>query len=461
MRVRWLKLFSYGLVFVIFMAALAPLLCGYWLQQRIADDVSTLHRTLSEHLLQHIRIESLDYQRGWFSSEYTMRIGWQGEDQSLVLHHHLMHGPLPWVQLKQGKLQPLFAAVLSRLDFSQAEWPFVMPELKFTSIVDFAGNADINWRFLGYRNEHVQGHLDVASSQGQLHFAKSEKRLYGELSVPDLRLALKSGQGQDQRWSLSGLNVNFDFSRGDAVLPVGALSVELQAGRAQQGKQNYLLTGLKQKIQLSEFDRLSNIQYLLEADSLKTPGWDVKQLGLDSILRGISEAVLTALRPEQTPTRLAELITGLEQQIKQRTPALLSGTEFEIAHFEAELPEGRSEGFLRTQVPELESVATMAPKDLLKAVDMSAELSLPQSMLHKILADSGVQEKFELSEKYRYLVRRLSEEQRNSLAKEAVSQQLSVVVAQGLVRQDQGNYWSSVELKEGELSFNGHKVHGF
>lgn len=461
MNIHGLRLLSYSLVLTLFVVALAPLLCGYWLQQRIANDVLALHHNLNEYHLQHIRIESLDYQRGWFSSEYKMRIGWRGQDQSLVLHHQLMHGPLPWSQLKQGKFHPLFTAGLSRLDFSQAQWPFVMPELKFTSIVDFAGNVDINWRFLGYRNEHVEGHLDVASSRGQLHFAKSEKRIHGALSVPDLRLALKDRQGLDQRGSLSGLKVRFDFSRGDAVLPVGALLVRLQQGRIQQGKKDYLLAGLQQKIQLSEFDRRSNIQYLLEAESLKTPRWDLKKLGLDSILRGVSEAVLTVLRPEQSPASLVELMAGLEQQVRQRTPALLSGTEFEIAHFEAQLPEGRSEGFLRTQVPELTEVAAMAPKDLLKAVDMSAELSLPQVLLHNILADSGIQDKFQLSEKYRHLKRRLPEEQLNFLAKEAASQQLSVVVAQGLLRQDQGNYWSSVELKQGQLFFNGHKVHGF
>ena len=457
MNSRWPKLFGYAVLLSVVAAALAPLLSGYWLQQRIANDVIALHDRLNDYQLQGIRIESLDYQRGWLSSEYTMRIGWQGQDQSLILHHHLMHGPLPWTQLKQGKFQPLFAAGRSRLDFSQAQWPFVMPELTFTSVVDFAGNVDIDWRFLGYRNEHADGRLDVASSGGQLHFVQSEKRIYGALDVPDLRLALQN----DQRWSVSGLAVDFDFSRGDAVLPVGALSMQLLSARTQKAKQNFLLTGLKQKIQLSEFDRLSNIQYLLEAERVKTPSFALNKLGLDSILRGINEAILTALKPEQAPASLAELVLGLEQQIKQRTPALLSGTEFEIAHFEAQLAEGRSEGFLRTQVPQLKEVAGMAPRDLLKAVDMSAELSLPQGLLHNILADSGVQDKFQLSKKYRHLKRKLPEEQLNALAKDAASQQLSVVVAQGLVRKDQGNYWSSVELKQGELSFNGHKVHGF
>ena len=457
MSIRWPKLFSYGVLLSAVVATVAPLLCGYWLQQRITQDVSALHDSLNNYQLQHIRIEPIHYQRGWFSSEYTMRIGWQGQDQSLILHHKLMHGPLPWTQLKQGNFQPLFVSGLSRLDFSQAQWPFVMPELKFASVVDFAGNIDIDWRFLGYRNEHVEGRLDVASSEGELYFAQSEKRIYGALKVPDLRLALKN----TQRWSVSGLAVGFDFSRGDAVLPLGALSIELLSARIQQAKQDFLLTGLKQKIQLSEFDRLSNIQYLLEAESVKTPSLDLKQLRLDSILRGINEAILTALKPEQAPTSLAELILGLEQQVKQRAPVLLSGTEFEIAHFEANLPEGRSEGFLRTQVPELKGVAEMAPRDLLKAVNMSAELSLPQGLLHNILANSGVQDKFQLSKKYLHLKRKLPEEQLNALAQDAASQQLSVVVAQGLVRKNQGTYWSSVELKQGELSFNGHKVHGF
>lgn len=457
MNIRWLKLLAYSLVLIVLVLGLSPMLCGYWLHQRINNDVLALHGSLDRYQLQHIRIESLDYKRGWFSSEYTMRIGWQGQDQSLLLHHQLMHGPLPWSQLKQAKLQPMFATGLSRLDFSQAQWPFVMPELKFTSVVDFAGNVDIDWRFLGYRNEHEEGRLDAASSEGQLHFAQSEKRIYGAVAIPDLRLALKN----TQRWSISDLKVSFDFSRGDAVLPVGTLLVELQAGRAQQGKQDYLLRGLSQKIQLSEFDRLSNIQYFVKADSLKSPSWDLKELGLDSILRGISESGVTALRPEQAPQSLADFMLGLERQIKLRAPALLSGTEFEIAHFEALLPEGRSEGFLRTQVPELQAVAEMKPSDLLKAVDMSAELSLPQALLHSILADSGIQGKFQLSEKYRYLKKRLPEAQLNSLAEDAANQQLRVVVAQGLVRQDRGNYWSSIELKQGELSFNGHKVHGF
>ncbi len=448
---------------------LAPALCGYALQRHINTQEQALRAWLHEHNLQQIQIESSTFQRGWFSSRYAMRIGWQGQEQRFLLNHQIAHGPWSWQRIRRGQWQPQWAQLHSRLDFSRAQWAFVMPELTFDSVIDFAGNVDVAWRFLGYRNQHQQGRLDVASSQGQWHYAKSEKRLYGQWQVPDVRLNL-DGQTAG-KWTLSGLDIHFDFSRGDSVLPVGELHMALQAARMQQGSHDYRVRGLAQKLQLSEFDRLSNVQWLLTAEHLQSPQWALQNLHWDSILRGISSLGLTVLKPDQPPRSLSALLDGIAAQVVTRTPELLSGTEFELAHVELTTAEGKSQGFLRTQVPALEKVAEMTPADLLKSVDLSAEISVPQAILHRVLADASVRDKFRLSDKYDYLKQRLpqrpldreprDQQQWDSLAADAVSQQLRVVLAQGLLHQEQGQYWCQIELKQGKLAFNGNPVHGF
>lgn len=433
---------------------IAPALCGLWLQGRITNDLTQLNTWLQRQNLQHIRVELTDSQWGWFSSDYEIELAWGSEN--LLLFHTMYHGPLPSLQRLEADWQPRLALGETRLDFSRAEWPFVMPELHFSSVIDFAGNADMEWRFLGYRNEHERGYLDIASSSGELHYYPAAKRLSGHLDVPDLRLGLES-----QHWNIAGMKTEFDFSRGDSVLPVGALQLDIQQGRIQLGETTYRFDDVEQSWQMSEFDRLSNIQWVLRAGYLSNDKVTLQSASWDSILRGISEISLTVLRPEQSPPNLPELFAMQLQQIKSRAAQLLSGTEFEIAHFETQTDDGQAQGFMRMQVPALEAVNSMPPRALLKTMDVSAEVSVPQQALQSILANTAIQKKFELSEKYRYLKRKLPAEELNQLAESAALQQLRIVVAQGLLHQDSDRYWSSIQLKEGRLSFNGHPVHGF
>lgn len=442
--------------FLLLVLLIAPALCGVWLQQQIQLENQSVQRWLAEQNLQQISTEILDYQRGWFSSDIRMRIGWKGRSQHFELRHRLSHGPLPWTRVEKKQFKPQLFSGRSILDFSQADWPLVMPELVFASAADFAGNINLNWRFLGYRNEHGEGYLDAANSYGNMQYTRSAKRWMGELSVPDLRW----GVGE-KKWQLSGVNLSFDVNRGDSVLPLGYVNMTAEAARWQQDKARYRVERLQQKWQLSEFDRLSNVQWVLEANNFESPNMMLESVSWDSILRGISEESLTALKLERSPNSLADYWELAQAHLHQRAPAILSGTEFEIAHLAAQTHQGYIQGFLRTKVPALEDVSTMATKDLLKTVNLIAEMSIPEPVLQSILSDSGLQAQLKTSQKYRYLKRKLPESEWQELTQGAAEQQFRVVVAQGLFQHNQGQYWSSIELKEGQLSFNGHNVHGF
>ena len=136
--------------FVVLLLFIAPAVCGMWLEQRMQDLQTDTESWLVTQGLGGVDVQLLGYRRGWFQSNVSMRIGWEGQPEYFELNNIISHGPFPFQLLEQQRWFPQLAAGRSVLDFSQAQWPLVMPELVFTSVVDFAGNSEVDWRFLGY-----------------------------------------------------------------------------------------------------------------------------------------------------------------------------------------------------------------------------------------------------------------------------------------------------------------------
>lgn len=455
-KAGWTRFLALLLTLSLAAVLLLPWLCGQWIQQRLLADAERMRQWLDAHGFSNLDIRVIEARQYWLSSDYSLRFSWRGSDRSIDLHNTISHGPFPWAMLRDGQAQPHLAQIQSRLDFQESGLPFVMPELQFAQTVDFAGNFHLDWRFLGYLNQHSEGKLDVASSHGELHYSRTERRLHGVFDVPDMRLSLP-----EYKLQLTEFSFTFDISQGDSVLPVGESVLQLSGGRLQHQSGDYRMGAVRQQVLLSEFDGLSNIQLVLFADNLSSPELVITQNEWDVILRGISESSLAALIPEKAFESLQHSLPAMWEQAVARAPQLLSGTEFEVAHFFSRTPQGPVQGFLRTDVPPIEAVVEAKPIDLLQQVDLAAELSLPKTMLRDFLAHSAVQSKFRLSEKYRHLKRRVPEEELRALEAKVVDQQLNVILMQGLLREQQGQYWTAIELRQGQLYFNGHLVHGF
>ncbi len=265
---------------------------GKQLENRLAEMVSEANAQIKRNAPEaNINVSAQDYQRGLFSSHFTLNIKpvdgvtntWLKPGQSIVLQETVDHGPFPLAQLKSFSLTPAMASVHTQLvnndvtkalfDVAKGESPFIAE-----TRIGYSGDtrSDITLRPL---NSEKDGEK-VAFSGGQFRFSADKDgnalSLSGEAQSGLVDTVNEYGQRVQLAFNqlkADGASeiASFDERIGNQKLSLDKLSISVE------NKELALLEGMNLTAKSAIADDKKNINSQLDytLNSLKVQGQDL------------------------------------------------------------------------------------------------------------------------------------------------------------------------------------------
>jgi len=372
------------------LGALAVLLLGalalpYWGGSEAEAAFSEMGSTLAKVSGGHARAES-EFERGWLSSRAVTRVV-IGEDETVLeLQHDIIHGPLPWGLLAEGRIptELVQGIVTTRWVLPAAD--AVLAEAR--TQIGFGGRTRVAFESPDYQQE--QPPIRWGGASGTLLSPSPDfSEVTGLLEAPMLGLAAPAGsQGPslEVRDIVLAIDTQGEVGPGFAI---GSISLSVGHAEVRGGDETLSATNL-QWAQSGAFDddagtytlTLSGSldQVLLGAERRYGPG------ALEFVIRNLDPEAIGAIADAQTAGAtpgsadpVPELDLALVTRMLERSP------EIEIAHLELEGPDGTLHATGKVGIDGESPQVAMGPMMAALAVEADADIFVPSRLLHRIL----------------------------------------------------------------------------
>jgi uncharacterized protein YdgA (DUF945 family) len=419
-----------------------------------------------------VRIEILEYRRGWLRSEARIRVvlesleaaaAAQGETRlagwsRLLQTDRIHHGPLPLVgaALGLGGYRPALAVIDSAvgLEADASEGAEPTPFLKARTVLGFRGTA-----VSALRSDPVEAAVPLGTVRwegmsGAIEWP-GDARAAGTLESPGFSLA---AEGTDVR--LQAIEASFDLHRGVEGLVLGDYSVSAgrMAGSWAEGG-SFSLDGLTAETSAFAAGEVVHGSTSLAVEAIAAGGETFGPASLDLAVRNLdarSVARWQALGGEMQ--RLAEdpeaLTALLEREGRALAPALLSRSpEVEITALRFRGPDGEVSARAGLSFDGVGPVDLDAPRTLLPRIRAQAEAKVPAALALRLALPQGERQVAAQEAAGRW--RAQSPEERAQRVEKTAAQLLAGLVAQGLLEFDGGYYAVAARWAEGGLAVNG------
>jgi hypothetical protein len=382
----------------------------------------------------------------------------------MVLHHVVSHGPYPpsWLRSEDFDGAPILAHVVTsptlEIETAEALEEIVLP-LAFESRFTRADGGMIRLRPDPARTDFEDPELDGdwTELEARLDFAYDGARFDGLLEVPRIVF-----DGEAGSLRIADLFYRFAYERvgealaqplyvGGSQLRLGALVVEAEGERFEL-----------RDLEIEDTSDVADESWSLQVrGSLDRVGGDETRLGsaeLDYRMAGL------ALEPL---AELAALVANLEDEgvdaaaVKAEAMGALgalwprfmaAGPELEVRRFRLFTPDGEIRMALRVAVDASEPALLKHPLMTLPALEVDAELALPEKLVeHRLAASSPSLENPPTG---------LSGPDGPAwfAAAATANRSLEDWLARGLVERHGGSYVLSVRMRRGALRLNGRVV---
>ncbi len=419
-----------------------------------------------------IRIEVVEYRRGWFRSEAEIRVVLESletaaagqEEPGLARWSRLLqtdrihHGPLPLVGAALGLpgFRPALAVVDSAvgLEADASEGAEPAPFLRARTVLGFRGTAVSALRSDPVEAAVPQGTVRWEGMRGTIEWP-GDARATGTMESPGFYL---SGEGMDVR--LQALMASFDLHRGVEGLVLGDYSVSVQrmAGSSADGE-SFSLDGITARTSAFAAGEVVHGSTSLAVEEILAGGETFGPASLELAVRNLdarSVARWQALGSEiqglaEDPEGLAAL---LEREGRALAPALLARSpEVELTSLRFRGPEGEVSARAGLSFDGGAPVDLDAPRTLLPRIRAEAEAKLPAGLALRLARPQG--ERQVAAQEAAGRLRVEGPEDRAQRVEAAASQLLAGLVAQGLLEFDGGYYAVAANWAEGRLAVNG------
>lgn len=259
MRVRLLmrRRITIGVALVLLLLVLAPWATGIWFEQ-------SYRRMISSYNLQgDVHVQIVEYHRSWLRSEALILIkikspeirellqafGASGSIYELILEQKIQHGPFIYNKAKLPSFIGL-VAIKNTLHISPDIQAIFMPQKKKLSIltnedlVSFAGNYFKHFEIEQVQVSNASNNIIMQIGQGilgNIWLLSKPNRILGDVALNNFVL-----KDQENKISMSNLEINFDQQQAPSNLWVGKMSLKFPE-----------MTWIKsndQKVSISDFD---------------------------------------------------------------------------------------------------------------------------------------------------------------------------------------------------------------
>ncbi|VAW60228.1 hypothetical protein MNBD_GAMMA11-2758 [hydrothermal vent metagenome] len=457
-RISILEILLWIFVLILILLSFTPFALGF----KIKADYTRLVTDMAEIL--QVDLQILNYEQGLFSSEATLAIKLPDKQISIKFKEEIVHGPIYFGVLSQGR-SPLVAAVVKgQIDISAEKQVMVQKvfvnkvPLVYQHIIDFAGDVEtqayipsVNTSF-----NDDEGTVSVQSSGMVIneHFSAASRQLSGDAKIPTLKIKTPT-----YSINVDGINLSFSGGIGKNQIVIGDSVISLNLFDIVSGAEQFTLRDFTIRSITSETGNLISSGSNISALEVFASNQKFGPIKLDLNLNGVSAQGLNQLQVIQDEVaemkekglpeeQINSMMTG---QIMGVIPELIRQAEVKIDPLSISSELGKLEANMDFALQGIDADTPADPMFLLGAVSMDLNVSIDEPLLKQFvtwqLKSSDQASAYQGSEQSRAVEAGIPLNQK-------VTENIQGMVDENWLKKSRGVYTSKISMHQGELLIN-------
>jgi len=457
-RISGIEIILWLIAVTLVVVSLSPFALGF----KIKSDYVALVNEFSE--LTGLDIKLVEYDQGFFSSSASLLIKIPDVPEQLQFKEKIIHGPIYFGLIGQGKSPLVVAVINGQLAVSASQKALVNKifgsknPLVYQSIINFSGemNAQIYVPSVNARFEDEDGPVHIQSSgviMSETYFINSGQ-FKGELKMPAFKMksGLLSVNAESVSMSFSGAIGGNDILLGDSVLAMNLLDID-------SGDEQYAVRDLVLSSTTSEVAGLINSNTRINARELLASNQKFGPLTLNASVNGLNADSLNKIQNIQnevdeklqqgvSPEETNAMLTG---QIMGIMPDLIKQLEVIIEPLSINSELGKLEADLDFT---LDGIGTDTPADpmfLLSAISLNLNVSVDEALLKQFISwelENNLQADTALgSNKNKQVESSIPMNQK-------VTENIQGMLDENWLVMNEGVYLTKITMQQGELLIN-------
>lgn len=415
-----------------------------------------------------IKLTTVRYQRGLFSSQVTTAVrasAEDGTDLSFAIHQQVYHGPLPFAG--GGMLRLGMGTVRTTLDLQSSAWTRQLGKwygnqepIVALSQIDFAGDSTTTITMPPLRLENTEDlqKLDYAGLQGNLRIAAQGAEVQGNFQVASLEITGKPQEGatSGDLVELRDLQANINQRQGAFGLLFGESTFNLAKLHIQDpGQAPFSISALKVSGALTQQSpQLVAAEFRATAAQVSAE----QQQGSANLLialRNLDGATVAQLQKwQEKMTSAADGGQNVDEGVALLKALLTSKPQFSV-DAQATTQEGASQVQITLNFQDFDSANVLQnPMTLLGGLETgSADFAAPKTLVEQILVNQTLEQLTASADGQGTDAQALETQ-----AAAQVDQEIKQWLAAGFIKFDANRYVSNVRFADGKLAVNGQNI---
>ncbi len=455
-RISIAEIILWILVVLLILISLTPFALGY----KVKSDYAQLIDEFAQVLQVELQIEH--YDQGFYSSDATLSLLLPDMDSPVFMKEEIIHGPVYFGLLSQGK-SPLVAAVVNgELDVSQDQQEMIQKifanekPLVYQNIISFSGDVE-SQAYVPAINTSFEDDIGLVSiqSSGMIineHYSSMRRELKGEAQVPAFKL-------QSEAFSMNTDNMTLSFSGsmgmnqimlGDSVISIGLLNLDAD-------DEQFAMRDLTMRSVTSEENELINSGAQISAREILASNQKFGPLQLNFSVNGLNAQSLMQIQEMQKQVQ-QQVDQGIPEeqanammmgQIMGIVPTLVQQAEIKVNPLSIDSELGKLEADMDFSLDGIDENTPADPMFLIGAIDLDMNISIDEPLLKQLitwqLQSSQNDEVYQESG-----LTMLPDD----VMQKQVQGNIQAMVKENWLVVDEGVYFSKLSMHQGEMKIN-------
>ncbi len=455
-RISIAEIILWILVVLLILISLTPFALGY----KVKSDYAQLIDDFAQVLQIELQIES--YDQGFYSSEATLSLLLPEMDSPIFMKEEIIHGPVYFGMLSQGK-SPLVAAVVNgELDVSADQQEIVQKifanekPLVYQNVISFSGDVE-SQAYVPAINTSFEDDIGLVSiqSSGMIineYYSSMRRELKGEAQIPGFKL-------QSEVFSMNTDNMTLSFSGsmgmnnimlGDSVISIGLLNMD-------SNDEQFAMRDLTMRSVTSEDSELINSGAQISAREILASNQKFGPMQLNISVNGLNA---------QSLMQIQEMQKGVQQQVEQGipeeqanammmgqimglVPTLIQQAEIKVNPLSIDSELGKLEADMEFSLSGIDENTPADPMFLIGAIDLDMNISIDEPLLKQLISWQlqGSQQDELYQESGLTMVP-------DDVLKQQVDGNIQAMLKENWLVVDEGVYFSKLSMHQGEMLIN-------
>lgn len=445
-RIGFVEIILWLFVVLFILLAVAPFGLGF----KVKSDYSKLISQFSQNL--QLDIQIVQYEQGVFSSTAIIALKLPEMPEQIRFKEEIVHGPVYFGLLTQGK-SPLVAAVIKgELDISSTQKEMVRQifagnnPLVYQAIISFTGNVEaqayvpaINTTF-----EDEFGPVTIQSSGIIINqdFSSLMNEVKGDANIPVFKI-------QSQLYSVNaeGFNMSFSGAMGKNQIIIGDSVASFKLLDIDSGEDQFAIRDFTIRSVTSETGALINSGAQISAREILASNQKFGPVTLNLSLNGLNAQSLTEIQKLQkaAENQLKEGIAAeqvnamLTGEIMGLVPGLIQEAEININPLSISSELGKLEADMDFLLEGVDANTPADPMFLMSAISLELNISIDEPLLKQFITWQLQGEGAQQDDRQ-------------------ISQNIDSLVKESWLVMNEGVFISNISMHQGELLINGKPI---